>query len=192
MSQEVPQRHYSRRSQISGPTGTFFRPEPRIKLRKPLWPITCPCPTLASNRAQARSKCAERHFARHDGLSQILGGERAPGGPFLALARHIGDRPSRRATWRSAHFERACARSPTGIQTAGAPKMDPPAPSPHPISATAHRGARIGARHTSSALALDRARVSRQLSSQAAIKSDNVDDLNLNQPGSATRGLPHP
>jgi len=51
----VPQRPYSSRSQISGPTATFPRPEPRIKLRKLLWPITCPCPTLASDRAQARS-----------------------------------------------------------------------------------------------------------------------------------------
>ena len=55
---------------------------------------------LVRDRAQARSKCAERHFARRDGLSPISGGERAPGGPFLALA-----------LARSAHLERACARS---------------------------------------------------------------------------------
>jgi len=84
ISSEVTQRPYSRRSQISDPTAIFPRPEPLIKIRKPLWPITCPCPTLASDRAQARSTCAERHFARRDGLSPISGGGRAPRGPFLA------------------------------------------------------------------------------------------------------------
>jgi len=134
-SYEVPQRPYSRRSQISGPTATFPRTEQRIKIRKPLWPITCPRPTIASDRAQARSKCAERASAS------------AKNGPPGALSPpDIGDRPSRRAKWRSAHLERACARSRTSIQTAVV---------------------------------------------SGAIKSDIVDDSNVNLPGSATRGLPH-
>ena len=93
-------------------------------------------------------------------------GRRAQGGPFLALARQFLALARQKRT----------SRRPPSI----------------PTSATDHRVSRSGDRRTSSALALDRARVSRQLSSQAAIKSDNVDDLNLNQPGSATRGLPHP
>jgi len=57
---------YPRKSQTSGPNATFLaqaRTADRINLGKPCWPITCPCLTLASDRAQARSKCAQRHFA---------------------------------------------------------------------------------------------------------------------------------
>ena len=92
-------------------------------------------------------------------------GRRAQGGPFLALARQF--LALARQKWTS--------RRPPSI----------------PTSATDHRVSRSGDRRTSSALALDRARVSRQPLSQAAIRYDNVDDSNFILPGSATRGLPH-
>ena len=109
------------------------------------------------DRAQARSKCAGRHFARRDGLSPMSG------------------------------WQEGAGRSIFG---APAPKMDLRAPFPHPISATDHHGARSGARRSSSALALDRARVSRQPLSQAAIKSDIVDDSNFESTGERNTWAP--
>ena len=54
------------------PTGLYpVGCEGRIHYRLPRWPITCPCQTLSSDRAQVRSKCAARHFARRDGLPPL-------------------------------------------------------------------------------------------------------------------------